>query len=166
MNWDAYGAAGEIIGALAVVISVVYLAVQIRRQTDQARLGATRDIADQRNDLISLVIEDSEVAQIYIKAVQDYDTLPNDERIRASFLFQQFMRLAEQQHLHVKQGHIDPAYFDSMDRTYLEWLTFPGTQQWWSGSKEFFEPEFRARIDMLIAKAKERGYNSTFKEDG
>ena len=31
MNWDAIGAVGEIVGALAVVISVIYLAVQIRQ---------------------------------------------------------------------------------------------------------------------------------------
>ena len=165
MNWDAYGAVGEVVGAIAVVVSVAYLAVQIRRQTDQARLAATRDIGDQRNDLLHLLIEDSEVANLYLKAVNDYDSLPNNDRIRMTFLFQQLMRLAEQQHLHVKQGNIDPAYFDSMDRTYFEWLTFPGTQQWWTGSKEFFEPEFRERIDTLIDKARERGYQSTFRED-
>lgn len=32
MNWDAIGAVGEIVGALAVVISLVYLASQIRIQ--------------------------------------------------------------------------------------------------------------------------------------
>ena len=30
MNWDAIGAVGEVIGAMAVVISIIYLAVQIR----------------------------------------------------------------------------------------------------------------------------------------
>ncbi len=43
MNWDALGAIGEIVGATAVVISVIYLAVQIRKQTVESRLSATRD---------------------------------------------------------------------------------------------------------------------------
>ena len=30
MNWDAIGAAGEVVGAIAVVVSLVYLAVQLR----------------------------------------------------------------------------------------------------------------------------------------
>ena len=30
MNWEAIGALGEMIGAVAVVVSLVYLAVQIR----------------------------------------------------------------------------------------------------------------------------------------
>ena len=44
MNWDAAGAIGEIIGATAVVVSVIYLAVQIRGQTEQAKLAATREL--------------------------------------------------------------------------------------------------------------------------
>tara|TARA_B110000858_G_scaffold89247_1_gene103084 strand:- start:5179 stop:5370 length:192 start_codon:yes stop_codon:yes gene_type:complete len=35
MNWDAISAIGEIIGATAVVVSLVYLAVQIRQNTRQ-----------------------------------------------------------------------------------------------------------------------------------
>ena len=32
MNWDAIGAIGEIIGAIAVVSTLFYLAVQIRQR--------------------------------------------------------------------------------------------------------------------------------------
>ena len=41
MNWDAVGAIGEIVGALAVVITLVYLAIQVRQNTRhlQAQMG-------------------------------------------------------------------------------------------------------------------------------
>ncbi len=45
MIWDALGAAGEIVGALAVVVSVVYLAVQIGKQTAESRMAATRELS-------------------------------------------------------------------------------------------------------------------------
>ena len=35
MNWDAIGAVGEVVGAAAVVVTLAYLAVQIRRNTRQ-----------------------------------------------------------------------------------------------------------------------------------
>jgi len=37
MDWNAIGAIGETIGAAAVVVSLLYLAVQIREQNKQAR---------------------------------------------------------------------------------------------------------------------------------
>jgi hypothetical protein len=40
MDLNVAVAVGEIIGAIAVVISVVYMAIQIRKQTEEARLSA------------------------------------------------------------------------------------------------------------------------------
>ena len=39
MNWDAIGAVGEIIGALAVVVTLAYLAVQIRASTRETEVN-------------------------------------------------------------------------------------------------------------------------------
>lgn len=43
MNWDAIGAIGEIIGAAAVVASLLYLAVQTRANAKALRAGAIWD---------------------------------------------------------------------------------------------------------------------------
>ncbi len=37
MNWEAIGAVGEIVGALAVVLSLIYLAIQVRQNSNMAR---------------------------------------------------------------------------------------------------------------------------------
>jgi hypothetical protein len=39
MNWEAIAATGELIGASAVVVSLIYLAAQIRQNTRQVRPG-------------------------------------------------------------------------------------------------------------------------------
>jgi hypothetical protein len=38
MNWDAVGAIGEIIGAVAVIAALIYLAIQIREGARASRL--------------------------------------------------------------------------------------------------------------------------------
>ena len=45
MNWDAIGAVGEIVGAMAVVVSLVYLGSQIRVQNRESRLAAMHDVS-------------------------------------------------------------------------------------------------------------------------
>ena len=55
MNWDAIGAVGEIVGALTVLITLIYLAIQIRQSN---RIAITASEADFRNlaqDCLSLV---------------------------------------------------------------------------------------------------------------
>ncbi|MEQ8694012.1 MAG: hypothetical protein RIC85_01630 [Gammaproteobacteria bacterium] len=165
MNWDAAGAIGEVIGAGAVVISVIYLAMQVRRQTDQARLAATHELAGIYNESLSRLIDDPELGEIWLKSASGYADLPSNERLRMASFYQQLMRFMEQQHVHVNKGHIDPAFFQSLNLTYFEWIRFPGIHQWWEVSKGQFEEEFRERVDKQIAEAKKKGYASSFKQD-
>ena len=44
MNWDAISAVSQLVGSIAVVLSVLYLAVQVHRSTRVAKL-ATQDAA-------------------------------------------------------------------------------------------------------------------------
>ena len=43
MNWDAIGAIGETVSAVAVVVSILYLAVQIRSNTRATKASASFD---------------------------------------------------------------------------------------------------------------------------
>jgi len=44
MNWEAIGAIGEIVGAVAVVVTIGYLAVQIRQNTRSVRDSAFQEV--------------------------------------------------------------------------------------------------------------------------
>ncbi len=46
MNWDAISAIGEIIGAAAVVVSLVYLAVQVRQNTKASKAATVQDMTN------------------------------------------------------------------------------------------------------------------------
>jgi len=165
MDWDAIGAIGEIVGAAAVVISVGYLAVQIGRQTDQSRLAATRELAAEWSQIMHSLMDNSELCEIFLRAAADYESLPNIERMKMAVLFQRVLRLLEQERLHISKGHIEPEIFESMNRARFEFLTFPGVQSWWKGSKNLFASEFQSHVDDLIERARQKGYESTFKAE-
>lgn len=46
MNWEAIGAIGDIVGAVAVVISLVYVAVQVRQNTNASRAATVQDMTN------------------------------------------------------------------------------------------------------------------------
>jgi len=47
MNWDAIGAIGEILGALAVVLTLGYLAIQVKQNTHSMKVAAKLEIDKQ-----------------------------------------------------------------------------------------------------------------------
>ncbi len=163
MNWDAMGAVGEVIGASAVVISVVYLALQIRKQTNVSRLAATRELNNQITESIAVMTEDAEIAAIYLKAVRDYESLPDLDRLRISLWFLRNFRILEQQFLHIKSENVEASYLESVSKTYREWMLFPGVKQWWKLSTHHFDPGFCAYIEREMQAGEQQEYASTFK---
>jgi hypothetical protein len=163
MNWDAIGAGGEVFGAVAVVVSVVYLAIQVRKQTEESKLAATRDLAAQFQAGLDMLAQDGELISIWAVGVRDYRSLPNEERLRLSMYFQRMTRVIEAQYLHLHTENVNSAYFESIQLSFSEFLSYPGSQQWWELSKDLFGVEFRNYLDVLIVKANEKRYGSTVK---
>ena len=64
MSWEAVGAIGEILGAIAVFVTLVYLATQIKQSNDLARFNASKELVNQFNELDRLVATDASLRRI------------------------------------------------------------------------------------------------------
>ncbi|GAF93200.1 unnamed protein product, partial [marine sediment metagenome] len=71
MNWDAIGAVGEIVGALAVVITLIFLTIQIRQSTAAVRHSTSRGIQEDANAWRFKIIESEEVSELFRKGLTD-----------------------------------------------------------------------------------------------
>jgi hypothetical protein len=162
MNWNAIGAAGEVFGAIAVVVSVVYLAIQVRKQTEEARLAATRELAAQFQSMLEPIAHDSGFSAIYKKGVMDYLNLSDNERLQMAYHFAIMFRIFEQQYLHTTRRNVDPIYFESVNLVLFDVLTLPGVQQWWELSNSQFCRPFHSYVEENLVSAKARGYQSSF----
>lgn len=163
LNWEAVGAIAEGLGAIAVIMSVLYLAVQIRSQTREARLTATRELASEYLDRTEYIIRDKALTELHRVGVHDYMALPEDDRMRVSLMWLNLLRVMEQQYLHNHHASIDNRYSSSILRGQSELMAFPGIQTWWEFSRDGFDDEFRLHIDMLIKQAQATTYKSSFK---
>lgn len=75
MNWDAIGAIGEILGAAAVVVSLIYLASQIRLSNMQAQGDAYSQWMTTFNDTIKGWVKDRETVQVMQNGFTDFAAL-------------------------------------------------------------------------------------------
>ena len=165
LNWDAIGAIAEGLGAMAVIVSVLYLAVQIKKQTQEAKLGATRELATDFRSVTEACLLDKELSAIYRRGIHEYESLPPDDRLRLSIYFMGVFRSMEQQHLHQTHGTMDSVYFNSMVLGFKELLAFPGVQRWWQLSMGTFDKEFGSHVETLLREAKQTIYNSSFRNE-
>ena len=150
MNWDAIGAVGEIVGASAVVVSLLYLAVQIRTQNTQARLSALHEISiGFREATAKFANED--ISDIFIRANEDFDALSDPELHRLIILTGGLFRAWEEAHIQHKDGHLDVAAWEAMARHYTNIMGAPAVQRVWILRKVNFDPDFQRYVDSIDA---------------
>ena len=78
----------QVIGALAVVISLVYVGFQIKRNTSAVRSATAQAIHNNYGDWYMNLMRDAELNRIALKGLKDYSSL--DEIEKAQFI-QTFM---------------------------------------------------------------------------
>ena len=146
MNWDAIGAIGEIVGALAVVVSLVYLASQIRAQNKEARITAMHDISVGYRDTLATVAE-REIVEIIDKALEDYDALTRAESLRLIAAVGRIFRVWEEAYLQHQAGRLDQRVWAPMTRQFNAYMSLQPFHRVWEIRKQYFDDEFQTFVD-------------------
>lgn len=151
MNWEAIGAIGEIIGALAVVVSLVYLSVQIRQNTKQVteqikalKLEGHNAAAADHARFREHVIRDREVASLWRRCRESYVGLPAEEQTQADHLFADYIWATINVYLRNTQtGSLDDRLWAiAKQSTAADLASFPGMQEWWGLNKASLPDDF------------------------
>ena len=131
MTIQDWGAVGEIIGAIAVIVTLIYLATQIRLNTLQIRNDGHMGITSSYNGIIAQLLADNELFKIVVRGCQDWESLSAFEQSRFHIFFHQHlmhMRMAYQ--LYNKRA-IDEDVYDSIQQLHVSVLGNPGARVWW-----------------------------------
>ena len=83
MNWEAIGAIGEVVGAVAVIVSILYLAAQVRQGAADIRANIISTLHTTEVDLIIAPAADTVLA-LGIEKAHTGGTLTDEERAQYS----------------------------------------------------------------------------------
>ena len=147
MNWEAIGAVGEVLGAIGVIVTLGYLAVQIRQNTRQIEFSSKATVASATQEFFSrldsfqnLLIESDRAARSWASGM----TGEVDRAELASFevLAIRFYRLWETFFLQHQEGLIADDLFESVARRFDRFSVSPGLTAIWKAQSEDFTPAF------------------------
>ena len=145
MNWDAIGATGEVLGAIAVVATLIYLAIQIRENTRASKSEAFRDSVALWNDVFEMLA--SADSKIVMKALVSYQSLEGHEKHQFETLMIAALTALETQLDILGHEFMDEDDFLSVEGFLRRYFAYEGTQQWWKSGRESCAPIVKAWID-------------------
>ena len=135
MNWEAFGAIGEFLGAVAVVGSLVYLAIQIGQARQMFATGAQQQIGDAFQQLLRDIWSNPEVHSIWHIATTKPDDLTDTERERfGMLLYSMFVEFSNV----LEVSKIDPKILEHYAPIIDRMLRFPAVFMWWKRQSSTF----------------------------
>ena len=143
----------QALGAVAVIVSLIFVGLEIRHNTRALKATSHHAVTDSFNAINTLIISDPKVARIWRLGMAGSDSLDDDESVSSSFMLLGYMRIFETLHYQFRMGSLEPKLFEAELNT-LKWtVNNPGFLAWWAVNPLALSAEFRAFIDGLIREA-------------
>jgi hypothetical protein len=148
---------GEFLGGIAVVVSLVYLAGQIRQNSKLLRTSTASVSGETNGRLNILLVQDPEVARIFWDGLADRDSLSESDRRRFDPMIQLQLGGVNQEYQFAQDGIIDPSIWETRTKGMRWEFQQPGMKQWWSEWGYVYPADFRDFCDGLIREGEAAG---------
>lgn len=152
MNWDAFGAISELVGSIALIVTLVYLAAQLRQNTRATKSATFQTINDGMSRVTEVFATDPELSRIMLRGRTGLEQLSPEERVRFSFALMMVMRRLHAVLAQEEFGMAGVEFAEAYERSALSlFLNSRGELEWWRSAKQAFPRAFVKRIDDILA---------------
>ena len=164
MNWDALSAISQLVGSIAVVLSVLYLALQVHRSTRVAKLATQDAAATALRDVTKPLMENAELERIWRVGLEDIGALSVEERARFFHATYQFLKAFETIHSHYVYRLMDRQLWKGWEGLLRHYTVAPGIAHYLKLRPEVFSERFRNFVNALEPPTEQRTVGTLFEQ--
>ena len=129
VNWEAIGAIGEMLGAAGVIITLAYLAVQMRQSNRLAKRAAVQSLLAGRAEMNRFLASDPVLNDLVLKGTESPDELDEAEWRRFRTFVFTAIRHYEAIFLDNQDGLLPPGVWRSQQSSMERTFSMPGIQR-------------------------------------
>ena len=147
-----WAAVAEILGVVAVVVSLLLLVRSISQNTAAMRISNDNFVYERQDAIIATLVTDESVAELYVKH-ENKEQLSDVEHVRMWNQLFRDMLMWELAFSRRRDGHFSEAHWRDWDDAYtLQFLgEFPPS--WWAEARPLVNVNFAKHIDAIYAAA-------------
>lgn len=149
MNWDAIGTIAELVGAVAVVISLVYIAAQVRSGAASFETSLRDSSYRSLMEFNYSILGDEELCWIFQKGMRNLDDLSEVQQARAISIMYAFFKVWENTYLHYLEGSVEEDVWESNSKVLSNYAALPGAQNYLKDRLPIFAPRFQQLLREL-----------------
>ena len=142
LNLTEYAQLAEIIAAIAVVISLIYVGVQLKANTDAVRSVSIQEITNTSVGVLGGQVADPEISRIRRLGNEDLSSLTADEVYRYHILQRQIWLTFHNVYLQRNLQVIGSELWSTYERIICREMLSPGVVETWSHHSHVLDPGF------------------------
>lgn len=152
---ETLGNLGDFVGGIAVVVTLVYVALQIRQNTRATRAATFLGLTNAWQDAL-IASASPEAAELRVRAAADPDSLSESEYVRLFLSARVLFRRFENDFFQYRSGTFDPGGWEGYRRSLVvDVLSSKSMRAFWAQQRSTFAPEFVSYVDEELISARE-----------
>jgi hypothetical protein len=149
MNWSAIEAISSAIGAVGVIVTVTYLAYQIRQNTKSIEGATEQSLMTFEKDTYVLIADN---ASVFRRGSEDFKALNPDEALQFTNIVMAEMSLVYSAFVQYERKLISEEVWNAYERGQIERFRSPGYVAAWVLEKSAYPIGFCSAMDRLQSK--------------
>jgi len=157
MSIQEWAAFAEIVGAVAVVASLIYLAIQIRQNTHglsmslkSTELAAFERNVEAGNRIREIFILHPDVSELFVRGKNSYTDLDSTDKIRFDMLLHNVFSAFQGAYIRQLTYGNDPENFAGSERLLDSYIRCSGVRDWLSSNDPDWRPQFAALVQQRV----------------
>ena len=134
MTLSELGSLGELVGGVAIIISLIYVGIQIRQSTSASQVATTQAFSKQFND-VNRMFADAQMRKLFAEGMSGLDRLDAADQVGFMTIMSSISRTLESFYYQQLRGGLDSELFDGWFLQYLDLLANTGPSEFWGVKK-------------------------------
>ena len=147
--FEALGNIGDFLGGVGVLVTLLYLASQIRQNSQSVRNAAAESVFQALIANIQTAASSPQLARVIALGQSDIESLTEDERAQFILWMYGWFRMLERAYVHYRAGYVDEGEWKGHEQNLASVMRSDAVQRWWAARKLYFGPEFASYVNSL-----------------
>ena len=137
----------EIVGVLVVAVTLIFLTIQVRQNTQALRSAAAQNALEMAEAMYEPIMGDPVLAELLPRGMVNPDSLNDIEMARFTAFWQNGFFTAQNWFFQWKQGALDAAIWAGWSKIFADISHTPGVGRFWQLRRQYFSDEFRKYME-------------------
>ncbi len=152
MTLQDWAALSHVISGAAIIVSLIYVGLQVRHGTKATRAATAQAFTDQYISVLP-PLRERYFAEIYWRGLPGLDNLQGSDRVTFMSFISTFLRIFEVFYFQEKDGALDSRVFDGWNNTFIDLFAYEGPREILELRNHWYNAEFIEDLQGQIAKA-------------